>query len=52
MLILLQKALEALTDFLCEFVIAHPRVICSIVGALGAIALIAAVVAINILIGG
>ena len=52
MSLLFQKALAALTSFLCEFVIAHPRVICSIVGALGAIALIAAVVSINILIGG
>lgn len=49
---MLQKMLEALTSFLCEFVIAHPRVICSIVGVLGALALIAAVVSINILIGG
>ena len=45
-----QKALEALIDFLCEFVIAHPRVICSILGVLGAVALIAAVVSFNILI--
>lgn len=49
---MLQKVLEALTNFLCEFVIAHPRVICSIVGVLGALALIAAVVSINIMIGG
>lgn len=49
---MLRKALEALTSFLCEFVIAHPRVICSILGVLGALALIACVVSINILFGG
>lgn len=47
---MLKKALEALTSFLSEFVIAHPRVVCSIVGVLGALALIAAVVSINILL--
>lgn len=46
---MLQKALQALVDFLCEFVISHPRIICSILGCLGALALIACVVAINIL---
>ena len=46
---MLQKALQALVDFLCEFVIAHPRIICSILGCLGALALIVCVAAINIL---
>lgn len=46
---MLQKTLQALVDFLCEFVMAHPRVVCSIVGCLGALALVASVVAINIL---
>lgn len=49
MMLVLQKALQALVDFLCEFVISHPRIICSILGCLGALALIACVAAINIL---
>lgn len=47
---MLKKTLEALISFLSEFVIAHPRVVCSIIGVLGALALIAAVVSINILL--
>lgn len=46
---MLQKALQAMVDFLCNFVILHPRIICSILGCLGALALIAIVAAINIL---
>jgi hypothetical protein len=50
LILLLKKTLEALTSFLSEFVVAHPRVVCSIVGVLGALALIAAVVSINLLL--
>lgn len=46
---MLQKTLEALVNFLCEFVLAHPRIVCSVVGVLGALALIACVVCFNIL---
>ena len=44
-----QKALQAIVEFLCNFVIAHPRVMCSIIGCLGALALVGCVVAINVL---
>lgn len=47
---MLKKTLEALVNFLCEFVLAHPRIVCSIIGVLGALALIAAVVSINLLL--
>ena len=47
-----QKALQAIVEFLCNFVIAHPRIMTSIIGVLGALALIAVVVSINLLIGG
>ena len=49
---MLQKAMEALINFVCEFVIAHPRIMSSIIGVLAAIALIACVVAFNLLNGG
>ena len=49
---MLQKALEALINFFCQFVIDHPRIMTSIIGILAALALIACVVAINLLIGG
>ena len=45
-----KKTLEVLVNFLCQFVIDHPRIVCSIVGVLGALALIACVVSINILL--
>ena len=47
-----QKALEALINFVCGFVIEHPRVVTSIIGVLAALALIAAVVSFNLLNGG
>lgn len=49
---MLQKALEAIVNFFCQFIIDHPRTMTSIIGVLGALALIACVVAINLLIGG
>ena len=52
MLPMLKKALEAMVNFLCEFIIGHPRVMTSIIGVFGALALIACVVAINLLLGG
>lgn len=47
-----QKALQAIVEFLCNFVIGHPRIVSSIVGVLAAAAMIAAVVAMNLLNGG
>ena len=47
-----EKALEALINFVCGFVIGHPRVVSSIIGVLAALALISAVVSMNLLIGG
>lgn len=49
---MLQKVLEAMVNFVCEFAFDHPRVMVSIIGVLFALALIACVVAINLLIGG
>ena len=47
-----QKVLEALVNYICEFAYMHPRLICTIIGSLGALAFLAAVVSINVLIGG
>ena len=47
-----QKTLEALINFVCEFTIGHPRIMSSIIGVLAAVALIACVVAMNLLNGG
>ncbi len=49
---MLQKVLQALTMFLADFACAHPRLLCSIIGVLCAVALLAGVVSINLLIGG
>lgn len=48
----LMKVLETLIEYFCGFIIAHPRFFCTIVGTLGALALIAFVLSINFLIGG
>ena len=49
---MLQKILDALIEYFGSFIIAHPRLFCTIIGTLGALALIACVLSINILIGG
>lgn len=48
----LMKVLATLIEYCCGFIIAHPRFFCTIVGTLGALALIALVLAMNLLIGG
>ncbi len=49
---MLQKVLQVLTTFLVDFACAHPRLLCSIVGVLLAVALLLGLVSINLLIGG
>lgn len=49
---MLQKILDSLIEYFGGFIIAHPRLFCTIIGTLGALALIACVLSINILIGG
>ena len=47
---MLQKIINTLIEYFGGFVIAHPRLFCTIVGTLGALALIACVISINILL--
>ena len=47
---MLQKILDAIIQYFGAFVIAHPRLFCTIIGTLGALALLACVVSINILL--
>lgn len=49
---MLQKILDTLIEYFGGFIIAHPRLFCTIIGTLGALALIACVLSINILLGG
>lgn len=49
---MLQQMLQSLLKFLTDFISNHPRISCSILGVLGALALLAFVVAINLLGGG
>lgn len=49
---MLQKILDTLIEYFGGFIIAHPRLFCTIIGILGALALIACVLSINILLGG
>lgn len=49
---MLQQTLQSLIKFFSDFISNHPRISCSIIGVLGALALIAFVVAINLLGGG
>lgn len=49
---MLQQTLQSLLKFMTDFITKHPRISCSIIGVLGALALIAFVVAINFLGGG
>lgn len=47
---MLQKILDTLIEYFGGFIIAHPRLFCTIIGTLGALALIACVLSINILL--
>ena len=49
---MLQQTLQSLLKFMTDFISKHPRIFCSIFGVLAALALIAFVVAINLLGGG
>ncbi len=49
---MLQQILQSLLNFMADFIAKHPRISCSIIGVLGALALIAFVVAINLIGGG
>lgn len=44
---MLQKTIQVLLDYLCEFAMAHPNVVWTLFGCLCALALIGCVVAIN-----
>ena len=48
----IQETLQSLLKFVADFIANHPRISCSIIGVLGALFLIAFVVAINLLGGG
>lgn len=52
MLLVLQQILQSLLKFMTDFISSHPRISCSIIGVLGALVLIAFVVAINLIGGG
>lgn len=49
---MIQQTLQSLVKFMSEFISNHPRISCSILGVLAALAMIAFVVAINLLGGG
>ena len=49
---MLQQILQSLLKFMSDFISHHPRISCSIIGVLFALAMIAFVVAINLLGGG
>lgn len=49
---MLQQILQSLLKFMTDFISSHPRISCSIIGLLGALLLVAFVVAINLLGGG
>lgn len=52
MILVIQQTLQSLLKFMSDFISNHPRISCSIIGVLGALALLAFVVAINLLGGG
>ena len=49
---MLQQILQSLLKFMSDFVSNHPRISCSILGVVAALAMIAFVVAINLIGGG
>ncbi len=49
---MLQQILQSLLNFMVDFIAKHPRISCSIIGVLVSLALIAFVVAINLIGGG